>query len=131
LSGKYAEAFQFEDLHTNEVQQARLFIARLQSPDFPETPSNQVRDIVLHPGMTETQYIQAASDIIGDLQHQQFFQPSILGFWQSAKGPTIGSGTNLFMVIPCSLKPPRALRPSFEVMPAIWHDSKWKMWPME
>ncbi len=128
LSTRYIEAFSFTNIHSNVYQQAILFVDRLQSPELANTSQEKVRDLVFSPGVTESQYIASAYEILTDIQRQTYYYPSVLGFWKANDGEAASSHTNLFVLIPQSSKHPHAPHQLFDVMPAIWHDSKWKLW---
>ena len=123
LIQKYSEAFVFKTNNLDKVQAADAFVDFVSSPAFASISSNQVSDYILVKDATPQTYLDSAEDLIKGIVGQKFYHPSILGFTYSDWGP---NETNLWVFIPTTR---RIKRPawSFDVLPAIWHNGKWKL----
>ena len=126
---KYAEASEFKSNHLEQVLATDAFVDFLSSPEFANVPSNEVSNYILYKNMPPADYVLNGEDILQSLMKQEFYRPSILGFYYFTNGP---APTNLCVLLPTILKK-RKTSPSFNAMPAIWHDGKWKinMWGWE
>lgn len=120
---KYEDGLDFKTNHLAQVQAADAFVDFISSLAFANISSNQVSDYVLMKDATPQNYLDSADDQIRSIAGQDFFRPSILGFTYLDWGP---GGTNLWVLIPTAR---RIKQPfwSFDVLPAIWHDGKWKL----
>ena len=123
LIQKYSDGLDFMTNHFAQVQAADAFVDFVSSSAFASISSNQVSDYILVKDATPQTYLDSAEDLVKGIVGQEFYHPSILGFTYSDWGP---DETNLWVFIPTAR---RIKRPawSFDVLPAIWHDGKWKL----
>lgn len=119
---KYADGLAFKTNHLAQVQAADAFVDFVSSSAFADIPSNQVSNYILYQDLSPQGYLENGEAFVKDLSGQIFFRPSILGFTYRDKGP---DSTNLWVFIPTALKIKRPAW-SFDVLPAMWHDGKWK-----
>ena len=120
---KYADGLDFKTNHLGQVQAADAFVEFVSSSAFANISSSQVSDYILAKDATPQMYLDSAEDLVKGIVRQELYLPSILGFTYRDWGP---GGTNLWVFIPTAL---RLKKPgwSFDVLPAIWHDGKWKL----
>jgi hypothetical protein len=122
LVQKYSDALAFKTNNLAKVLAADVFVDFLSSPEFANVTSNNASDYFLFKDLPPQDHAEIGEGVLQDISAQEFFPPSILGFTCNEKGP---EGTNLWVFIPTSLKKKGALW-SYDVLPAIWHDGKWK-----
>lgn len=119
---EYTNALAFASANSNIVADARNFIAFVASTNFLNISSNQMVNYVLEKNASSDYYAKNYTTIISELRDQQYFQPSILGFYYSEQGP---ASSNLWLNVPCTSDSGYA-KPEWSAFPAIWHDGKWK-----
>lgn len=129
LVQKYSEAVNFKTNNFDKVQAADAFVDYLSSPEFASVTSNEVSNYILYKDLPPEGYLKSGEGIVKDLTSQEFFRPSILGFYYSPDGP---APTNLCALLTTITKE-RTPSSRYHSMPAIWHDGKWKisMWNWE
>lgn len=129
LIQKYAEAYDFKTNNLNKVLAADAFVDFLSSPEFANVTSNQVSNYILYKDLPPEGYLLSGEGIVTDLTSQEFYRPSVLGFYYTPDGP---APTNLCALLPTITKE-RTPSSRYHSMPAIWHDGKWKisMWNWE
>ena len=132
LVQKYAEASAFKSNHLEKVLAADAFVDFLSSQEFANVTSNEVSNYILYKDLSPEGYLKSGEGIVKDLTSQEFYRPSILGFYYSPDGP---APTNLCALLSTIAKErtPSSCYHVMHVMPAIWHDGKWKinMWDWE
>lgn len=129
LIQKYSDALALKTNNLDKVEAADAFVDFLSSPEFANVTSNQVSNYILYKDLPPEGYLLSGEDIVKDLKSQEFYRPSILGFYYSPDGPAL---TNLCALLPTITKE-RTPSSHYHSMPAIWHDGKWKisMWNWE
>jgi len=121
LSDAYTNAFAFAAANSNVVAAAYEFVAFVSSSNFAAIASNALPDYVMQKNMSTNDIIETAKEILSDLQEQTYYQPSLLGFYYSPRGP---SASNLWLSVPSSIHSP--LGTEWLPFPALWHEGKWR-----
>lgn len=122
LSDAYTNAFAFAVANSNIVAAAYEFVAFVSSTNFYIVTSNQISSYCLYNQAPSLFYQLSFSEITNSVSQQSYYPPSILGFYYSPDGP---NASDLWVRIPCTY-PSHGSSVSWNFLPAIWHDGKWK-----
>lgn len=125
LIEKYEATISFKTNNLSAIQAADAFVDFLNTTNILGVASNQIANFVLYKNTTAQEYEDMADRRKAELYSNDFYHPSILGFYHAETGPTSPTGTNLWMLVPVNGKETREY-PNFDVFPAIWHDGHWK-----